>query len=83
MFGLEKDDKKVKKFDFDLEIEIIEDPHKAKKLLQLSEQRLATLKTCLKNGKDPAKFDNYGILLHGYAALSRVLKKVVKKTNKR
>ena len=78
MFGLEKKDKKVTKFDFDLEVEIHEDPEKADELLRLSKKRVEELKKFLKEEKNSESFDDYGVLLHGYAALSRVLKKIVK-----
>ncbi len=82
MFGLEKENKtkkkKKEKGDFDLEQELLDKPSKAKELISLAEKRIDTLKTNIKEGKNPEQFDSYGILLHGYAAMKRVVKKVEK-----
>ncbi len=78
MFGLEKEETKVQKFQFDLEIEIIESPAKAKELIDHSKEMTDKLKKAVREGGNEKDFDNYGILLHGYSALSRILKKLQK-----
>ncbi|PIS02084.1 MAG: needle chaperone SctE [Chlamydiae bacterium CG10_big_fil_rev_8_21_14_0_10_42_34] len=74
MFGLEKEP--GKKFDFDLEKEIKENPAHGKKILEKVEKRIHELKTNLREGANDKDFDKLGILLHGYAALQKVLRKV-------
>lgn len=76
MFGLEKKEKE--KFAFDLEVEIEKHPGRAKEILAKAEARIEELKKLLREGQSSEDFDQYGVLLHGYAALQRVLKKVVK-----
>ncbi len=77
MYGLKKD-KDDKKFMFDLELEICEHPARGKELLEKAEKRVHEIKTALRQGTDEKDFDKLGILLHGYTALQKVLKKVGK-----
>jgi len=74
MFGLEK--KPGEKFAFDLEKEIKEKPSRGKEILEKVEQRLQEIKKLLREGANEKDFDKLGILLHGYAALQKVLRKV-------
>ncbi len=83
MFGLEKEKKKVEKFHFDLEVEIAKNPSKGQELLQLAEKKVEELKTLLRAGGSNEDFDQYGMLLHGFSALQRVLKKVVNATKEK
>lgn len=76
MFGLEK--KKGDKFVFDLEKEIKEQPGRAKQILHHAEQKIAELKKELREGTNEKEFDQLGTLLHGYSALQKIVKKVVK-----
>jgi len=76
MYGLGKEPKG--KFAFDLEKEIKEQPTHGKKILDKAEQRTLEIKKQLREGVDSKDFDQLGILLHGYAALQKVLKKVMK-----
>jgi hypothetical protein len=77
MFGLEK--KKKALFEFDLEKEIKAHPAKTKDLLKKIEERIHEIKNALRQGTASQHFDQYGILLHGYAALQKVLTKAANK----
>ncbi len=76
MFGLEQ--KPKEKFAFDLEVELAKSPAKAKEIFHKIQDRTEELKKLLRDGQSQDDFDQYGILLHGYASLQRVLKKVAK-----
>ncbi|MBS0629835.1 MAG: DUF5398 family protein [Verrucomicrobia bacterium] len=77
MFGLEKKPKEP--FQFDLEAEMHKDPTKAKALMKEIDERIGKLKNLLRQGAETDDFDEYGVLLHAYAALQRVLKRVIEK----
>jgi hypothetical protein len=74
MFGMEK--KPGEKFAFDLEKEIKEKPSRGKEILEQVEKRIHEIKKHLREGANEKEFDQLGILLHGYAALQKVLRKV-------
>ena len=74
MFGLEK--KPGEKFAFDLEKEMKEHPSRGKEILEKVEKRIQEMKKHLREGANEKDFDQLGILLHGYAALQKVLRKV-------
>lgn len=74
MFGLEK--KPGEKFNFDLEKEIKEKPSRGKEILDKVEKRIQEIKKNLREGAKEKDFDDLGILLHAYAALQKVLRKV-------
>lgn len=74
MFGMEK--KPGEKFAFDLEKEIKERPSRGKEILEQVEKRIHEVKKHLREGANEKEFDQLGILLHGYAALQKVLRKV-------
>ncbi len=74
MYGLEKEP--GKKFDFDLEKEIKEKPARGKEILEKVEKRIQEIKKHLREGANDKDFDRLGILLHGYSALQKVLRKV-------
>lgn len=76
MYGLEKEPSK--KFDFDLEKEIKAKPNRGKEILEKAEQRIQAIKQQLREGAGEKEFDQLGILLHGYSALQKVIKKVTK-----
>ena len=76
MYGLEK--KPGEKFAFDLEKEIKEKPSRGKEILEKAEKRIHEIKKLLREGANEKNFDRLGILLHGYSALQKVLKKVAK-----
>ena len=75
MFGLKKEPNEP--FAFDLESDLKKDPAQAKALMRLVEERLGKLKNLLREGAETEDFDDYGILLHGYSALQKILKKVM------
>lgn len=75
MYGLEKKPS-GEKFAFDLEKEIQDKPHRGKEILKQVEERIHELKKLLREGANEKDFDKLGILLHGYAALQKVLRKV-------
>ncbi len=74
MYGLEK--KPGEKFAFDLEKELKEKPGRGKEILEKVEKRIQDIKGLLRKGAKEEDFDELGILLHGYSALQKVLKKV-------
>ncbi|HSX11719.1 MAG TPA: DUF5398 family protein [Chlamydiales bacterium] len=74
MFGLEK--QPGEKFAFDLEKEMKDKPHRGKEILDTVEKRIQEIKKLLREGANEKDFDKLGILLHGYAALQKVLRKV-------
>lgn len=77
MYGFEK--KARGPVQFDLEVDLKSDPVKAKKLLKDVESKIFELKNLLRQGAETEDFDDYGVLLHGYAALQRILNKVLAK----
>ena len=77
MYGLEEKEKR-EKFAFDLEKRIKNEPQHLKELLEKAEKRIAEIKKLLREGANEKDFDRLGILLHGYAALQKVLKKAGK-----
>jgi hypothetical protein len=74
MFGMEKKEKAL--FEFDLEKELKESASKKQELLKTVEGRIQEIKSLLRQGSSSADFDNYGILLHGYAALQKVTTRI-------
>ncbi len=60
-------------------MDLKKNPKKAKALSKSVEEHIGKLKTLLRKGADTEDFDNYGILLHGYSALQRVLKRTSEK----
>ena len=77
MYGLEK--KGRAPFEFDLEKELKSNPAKIKELLKVCEGKIQEIKNLLRQGADSSDYDNYGILLHGYAALQKVLTRIANK----
>lgn len=74
MFGLEdqKNKGKSKDFMFDLEMELADKKeNKAKK--KLVEDRIQQIKAILRSGSVKEEFDQFGILLHGYTSLLKVM----------
>jgi hypothetical protein len=74
MYGLEESKKKP--FAFDLENDLKSNPKKAKELLKEIEANANEIKTSLRKGEKSSDFDQLGVLLHGYSALDKVLKRV-------
>ena len=77
MFGLEKKTKAL--FEFDLEKDLKSHPDKTLDLLKTVSSRIQEIKTTLREGAGAEDFDKMGILLHGYAALQKVLTKAANK----
>ena len=77
MFGMEKKPKGP--FEFDLEEDLHKDPEKAKALQEEIHKRTEELKNLLRQDAETEDCDDYGVLLHGYAALRKVMKKVLEK----
>lgn len=77
MFGLEKKPKGP--FEFDLEQDLKKNPKMAKELMKTIEQKIGELKNLLRQGAETDDFDDYGVLLHAYAALQRVIKRIIEK----
>ena len=77
MFGLEKKPKAP--FEFDLEKELRKDPTKIRQMLKDVEEKIHEIKAFLRQGTGSQDFDSYGVLLHGYAALQRVLNRIAHK----
>lgn len=76
MFGLKKDHPAGGNFKFDLELEMRDNPSMGKKLLEKTEHRMQEIKKALREGVNEKDFDNLGVLLHGYTALQKVLKRI-------
>jgi hypothetical protein len=77
MFGLEKKGKAL--FEFDLEKDLKSNPAKIKEMLQTIENKIQEIKNTLRQGAESENFDKLGILLHGYAALQKVLTRIANK----
>jgi hypothetical protein len=76
MYGLEKE--KKERFAFDLEKELKAKPARKKELLEHAETTIHNLKKKLREGANEKEFDRLGVLLQGYTALQKVLKKAAK-----
>lgn len=74
MFGLEdkKRDEKPDDFVFDLENDL-KDANKSKELKKQIEERIQKIKSALRSGSIKEEFDQYGLLLHGYTSLLKVV----------
>ena len=76
MFGLEK--KGSQPFEFDLEKELKKDSKRKKELLDHFEVKTKELKAALREGKAEENFDQCGLFLQGYAALTKVVNRIGK-----
>lgn len=74
MFGLEKQkkQKKAEEFIFDLEKDL-KVSKKHKELKKLAEDRIQEIKQVLRGGDNKEDFDRFGVLLHGYTSLLKVM----------
>jgi hypothetical protein len=77
MYGLEKKGRAL--FEFDLEKDLKSNPSQAKALVKVCEERIQEIKNTLRQGTESSDYDNFGVLLHGYAALQKVLTKIANK----
>lgn len=74
MFGLEDQQKKGKNNEFVFELEKeLKDPAQSKALKAHIEERVQKIKELLRSGENKEEFDNFGVLLHGYTALLKVV----------
>lgn len=80
MFGLEGQKKKKphEEFVFELEKEL-KDPQKNRELRQRVEKQIQKIKESLRTGDDQEEFDRFGLLLHGYNALLKVMSRLASK----
>ncbi len=74
MFGLEKKQKML--FEFDLEKDLKKDKGKKQEMTKTVETKIQEIKNILRQGAASEDFDSYGILLHGYAALQKVISRI-------
>jgi len=79
MYGLKKDEpNKRAKFAFALEQEIKEQPTRGKELLEKADKQIQAIKDNLRKGASENDYEKLDILLHGYTALQKVVKKVMR-----
>jgi hypothetical protein len=80
MFGLEKQKRKKQpdEFVFELEKEV-KNPQKQKELKEKIELRIQKIKEFLRSGENQDDFDRFGVLLHGYNALLKVIARLTGK----
>lgn len=77
-----KTEQKKKDLVFDLEKEIVCDPSNYNTLKEKIQKRVQQLKTALRSGVEKDNFDRYGLLLHGFVSLKKVLERVSKEKKK-
>lgn len=78
MFGMENKKKRAL-FEFDLEQELKKDSQKKETLLKHVESQIQQIKTSLRSGTQNETYDQLGVLLHGYAALQKVITRISNK----
>ena len=79
MFGLgDQRKKKPEEFVFELEKEL-RDPKKHKEIKNKVEGRIQELKKILRDGENKKDFEKYGLILHGYTSLLKVMSRVSSK----
>lgn len=73
MFGMEgQQKKKSAEFVFELEKEF-KNNKLHKEFKEKIEQRIQLIKEALRSGENKEEFDSYGVLLHGYTSLLKVM----------
>lgn len=74
MFGLEDQQKKGKNNEFVFELEKeLKDSAQRKATKAHIEERVQKIKELLRSGENKEEFDKFGVLLHGYTALLKVV----------
>jgi hypothetical protein len=74
MFGLEDQKKKKMSEEFVFELEKdLKNPQKNKEIRQKVEERIQKIKETLRSGESQDEFDRFGLLLHGYTSLLKVI----------
>ncbi|QLH36270.1 MAG: DUF5398 family protein [Parachlamydiaceae bacterium] len=79
MFGLEKQkNKKADEFIFELEKELktFKTHQEYKKKI---EERIQDIRAVLRKGENKEEFDKFGVLLHGYTSLLKVMSRLSSK----
>lgn len=73
MFGLE-DQKKKKNEDFVFDLEKdLKNAKRQQEIKKLVESRIQKIKEILRGGENKEEFDQFGVLLHGYTSLLKVM----------
>lgn len=73
MFGLEDQrKKKPEEYVFELEKELM-DPTKHKEIKDKVESRIQEIKRILRDGENKKEFERFGLILHGYTSLLKVM----------
>lgn len=72
MFGLEDQKKKPEEFVFELEKEL-QDAAKHKEIKGKVESRIQEIKKILRDGENKKEFERFGLILHGYTSLLKVM----------
>ncbi len=76
MFGLESPKKKkADEFIFELERDL-KTPGERASIKRKIEERIQQIKSILRSGENKEEFDQFGLLLHGYTSLLRVISRV-------
>lgn len=77
MFGLEDNQKKKKpeEFVFELEKEL-KDSKKGKEIKAHVESRIQEIKKILRDGENKKDFERFGLILHGYTSLLKVMSRL-------
>lgn len=78
MFGLEDKKKKSEEFVFDLEKDL-KNSKSHQEIKARIEARIQRVKDFLRVGENQEDFDKFGILLHGYTSLLKVISRFVPK----
>ena len=74
MFGLENQKKKKETADFQFDLEKdLNDGKKKKKIRDRVEGRVLRIKELLRSGENKDDFDKFGVMLHGYTSIIKVI----------
>ncbi len=80
MYGLKKEgggpDAEPTQFDLEKEFE---DPATFRKIKDRVETRIQELKKILRSGESKEEYDQFGVLLHAYAALQKLMARAAEK----
>lgn len=79
MFGLEKQKKKKNEefiFDLEKELKVFKNYQEQKKKI---EGRIQNIRDVLRKGENKEEFDKFGVLLHGYTSLLKVMSRLTPK----
>lgn len=73
MFGMGENKKgKPAEFVFELENEL-KDPNRHKQIKDKVESRIQEIKKVLRDGENKKEFERFGLILHGYTSLLKVM----------